>query len=557
MGRTGSDETVDHAFQAVRAAPDYCLSIVREGRAPFTIVLPAGALSVGREAQADLCLKSRSLSRLHFAVAVAHDGVTVRDLGSRNGTFVDGAPIADAPAPLTVGAEVVAGDVHSTLLRRANLPHGARPFVSLAGLESQLPTSLATHVAALELEPAVDASPAALQVLSQLPPDATLAIVSDDTLLVAASSTTLEWLRGALGPRARRFVVRPIDRVSGATALLRELEAPGAVPPEQDDLPPAFRYPSLRPLHDTLRKIAPRGISVLVHGETGTGKEVVARELHRLSRRSGPLVAVNTAALPETLIESELFGHERGAFSGAQAAKAGLIESSDRGTLFLDEIGELSLPLQAKLLRVLEDQSVRRVGATSERKIDLRVVAATHQDLEALAREKKFRQDLLYRLNGAVVTLPPLRERRGEIGPLAQRLAADLSGERSAAPPSIDPAAIAALEAYAWPGNVRELKHVLERALAFADDGVVRLEHLPATVAGSAGPSVHAGAAAAAAASAPAAGDVRSTVRDFERDRILDALRQTGGNRTRAAELLGLPRRTLVYKLSKLKLDEE
>ena len=455
MARRLPEETVERAYSPSHQASALCLSVAVESQKSFAVVLPVGeVLSVGRDPEAGLTIDSPSLSRLHFAIEVRGDGATVRDLGSRNGTLLDGARLGDAPVPLPFGSEVIAGDGRFSLVRRASLPSGAEVWEPLA-------------------------------------------------------------------------------------------TAPARSEVDDADVPAAFRYPSLRKIHGDLRRIAPRPISVLLNGETGTGKEVLAREIHRLSKRTGPLVAVNTAALPEALIESELFGHERGAFSGAQAAKAGLIETADKGTLFLDEIGELPLPLQAKLLRVLEEQTVRRVGANSERKVDLRVVSATHQDLEALAREKKFRQDLLFRLNGALVVIPPLRARRGEIGSLAEHLLATLSGDTR--PPKIDAAALAVLEAYSFPGNVRELKQVLARALAFADAGVIEVAHLPEALTQ---------AAAAKAGDRPGT-DVRSSVRDFERERIEAALREAGGNRTRAAEILGLPRRTLVYKLSKMRLSEE
>ncbi len=458
MAKRPPEVTVDHAYALDRRASELCLSVARESQEPFLVVLPiVGTVAIGRDPDATLSIDSPSLSRLHFALELEGDVARVRDLGSRNGTLVDGRVVGDAPEPLALGAEILAGDVRFAVLRAATLPSAARPV--------SLPLR----------PPVVEAEPTA----------------STDA-----------------------------------------------------SVPPAFRYPSLAKVHADLRRIAPRSISVLIRGETGTGKEVVAREIHRLSGRTGPLVAVNTAALPENLVESELFGHERGAFSGALTTKAGLIETADKGTLFLDEIGELSLPLQAKLLRVLEDRAVRRVGATVERKVDIRVVAATHQDLEQLGREKKFRQDLLFRLDGASVVLPPLRSRRGEIGPLANGLLADLGSPAA----RLDPAALALLEAHDFPGNVRELRHVLERALAFADADVIMPEHLPATIREAGG---------AARTAERGATDVRSSVKDFERERILEALRTTGGNRTKAGELLGLPRRTLVYKLSKMKLDEE
>ena len=552
MARRGADETVDRAYVLGDRTPALGLSVAREGFEPFVVILPAsGAVSVGRDAQAELTITSPSLSRLHLVVEVAGDQATVRDLGSRNGTLLGGTSVGELPVALPVGAELVAGDVRLTLLPLASLPSLARPLLLLGALEAELTAGGGfAAVTVLELAAPFNRGRPVFDVLAQLPLTSRVAAIDDTTLVVAVADASLAgWLLGALASRGANVAKHATREVASGSAfsvpaLLRALAGVIADDRDASEVPPAFQYPSLRRVHHDLRKIAPRPISVLVTGETGTGKEVVAREIHRLSGRTGPLVAVNTAALPENLIESELFGHERGAFSGAQTAKAGLIEAADKGTLFLDEIGELSLPLQAKLLRVLEDLSVRRVGATTERKVDLRVVAATHQDLGALAAEKRFRQDLLFRLNGATVHLPPLRDRPGEIAALASGLLASL-GAAGAPAPTLDPSALAALESYAWPGNVRELKHVLERAVAFADGGVMTVEHLPPSVLQSVSPS------------RGAAGDVRATVKDFERERILEALRAADGNRTRAAEILGLPRRTLVYKLSKMKLDDE
>ncbi|MDI3286048.1 sigma 54-interacting transcriptional regulator [Polyangium sp. 15x6] len=559
MDRKPPQQTEDHAYAARPRETRLCLTVALGPQKPFVVVLPPdGAVSVGRDPQASLGLANPTLSRLHFALDGLAGDVTVRDLGSRNGTLLEGARLGEAPVSLPLGAEIIAGEGRFSLIRRTSLPHGARAFELVAGFEVGLVALRAAGkspvtIAAVELSAPFHESPDALTVFAQLPPEALLGLVSDTTLLLAApSATAAAWLVDALAQRgvaASRHATLLLtdDRTDAVPRILRQLHAapPSSAAEDDHDVPPAFRYPSLRKIHADLRRIAPRPISVLVTGETGTGKEVVAREIHRLSRRKGPLVAVNTAALPEALIESELFGHERGAFSGALGAKAGLLETADKGTLFLDEIGELPLALQAKLLRVLEEQSVRRVGANVERKVDLRIVAATHQDLEGLVRERRFRQDLLFRLNGALVLLPPLRERRDEIPALARHLLAELT---NGSPPLLSASAQSALSGYTFPGNVRELKQMLSRALAFADHGVIEVEHLPQTVKPS---------SCVEATERHAAADVRASVRDFERDRIVEALAQAGGNRTRAAEILGLPRRTLLYKLSKMRLSQE
>jgi DNA-binding NtrC family response regulator len=276
-------------------------------------------------------------------------------------------------------------------------------------------------------------------------------------------------------------------------------------------------------------------LPVLITGESGTGKELVARALHETSGR-GRFVAINCAALPENLLESELFGHVKGAFTGADRDRPGLFESAHGGTLFLDEIGELPPLLQPKLLRALEDGVVRRVGATSERIVDVRVIAATNRDLEQLVQDKTFREDLFWRLNVLHVHVPPLRERTADIPLLAEHFAA---GRR------IAPDAMALLTAYAWPGNVRELRNAIERAGALSATGEIHADDLPARVQD----------AARATAVITGASRRQLPLRELEREYILEVLRSTGGNKTRAAEILGLDRKTLYRKLEEYRLE--
>ncbi len=291
-----------------------------------------------------------------------------------------------------------------------------------------------------------------------------------------------------------------------------------------------------------LRKVAPQKTTVLVTGESGTGKELVARALHELSPRAAlPFVAVNCGAIPAELIESELFGHVRGAFTDATRTRKGLAEEADGGTLFLDEIGELPVGLQVKLLRFLEDEEVRPLGDVRARRVDVRVVAATGRDLRRAVEAGQFREDLLYRLDVVGVRLPPLRERREDIPALAAhflarhaRLRPELTGVR------LSDDAREALLAHRWPGNVRELEHALERAVVLAEGPLIREEDLPDT--------------ARAAPPAPASHDhgtfsVKRETRALEVRLIRAALEQTGGNRTRAAELLELSYRALLYKI--------
>ena len=301
---------------------------------------------------------------------------------------------------------------------------------------------------------------------------------------------------------------------------------------------------------DVVAKVAPYTTTVLVTGPSGTGKEVLARELHRLSPRAErAFVAVNCAAIPEALLESELFGHMRGAFTGAVGDHRGLFEEASGGTLFLDEIGELPAPLQAKLLRALQDGEIRRVGDRSTRRVDVRVVAATARDLAAEAAAGRFREDLFYRLNVVAITLPPLADRPEDIPPLIGAMLTRHCARLGAARPDIEPDAMRALLDYGWPGNVRELSNVIERALVLARDGVIRRADLPPALLG---PAPVRGAAP------PPGSDLSLKLHEghMEASVIAEALQRAHGNRREAAELLGISVRTLFYKLKQLGIGE-
>lgn len=296
--------------------------------------------------------------------------------------------------------------------------------------------------------------------------------------------------------------------------------------------------PPMRELQRLIDKAAPSDRPVLILGESGTGKELVARALHRRSPRSNAMmVTVNCAALPETLLESEFFGHEKGSFTGATATKQGLFETADGGTLFIDEIGELPLVLQAKLLRTLEDGSFRRVGSVQSRRAHVRLIAATNRDLAQEVAEKRFREDLYYRLNVLTLRLPPLRERTGDLRSLVCRfLGPDWD---------IEPQAMAAIERYRWPGNVRQLINAIERAKILGDDGVVRWIDLPEEVAG-----VGLDHAAVDAGRIPSLTEF-DDLDSIQRTKIVEILRRERGNKSRAANVLGIARRKLYRLLEK------
>jgi transcriptional regulator with PAS, ATPase and Fis domain len=309
--------------------------------------------------------------------------------------------------------------------------------------------------------------------------------------------------------------------------------------------------PQVKRLYENLALVAASSLTVLVLGETGVGKELAAEAVHRLSPRSaGPLVKINCASLPESLLESELFGYERGAFTGAARRKQGYFEAAHHGTLFLDEIGEMPLGLQAKLLRVLERRAIIRVGATAEVEVDVRIVAATNRDLEGEVARGAFREDLYYRVSGFTVMVPPLRDRPGEIVPLAQRFLRGFAAELGQAAPELSEAAVRALQAHSWPGNVRELRNTMERALALHTAGVIEVSHLSDRV------REGARAPRAAPPSAAVVADLGSQVAALERSAIAAALESCGGNQTQAARVLGITRRALLYKLDKLGLRD-
>jgi DNA-binding NtrC family response regulator len=381
-----------------------------------------------------------------------------------------------------------------------------------------------------------------------------------------------------------RRAVAPGDLVRIGIALLviqtrrpARVDSPSRLPSlaPRSDGPAVLLDPEMKRAYDIAQRAAQSGVSVLITGETGSGKEIFADTIHRRSnRKNRAFLRLNCAALPESLLESELFGHERGAFTGANVAKAGLLESTDQGTVFLDEVGEMPLTTQAKLLRVLEERSILRVGATKPRPIDVRFIWATNRDLRAEARAGRFRNDLYYRIAGVEFKIPPLRQRRIEIEPLARHFLTEFCNRSGLPVPELSPGAIAALNDYSWPGNVRELKNVLERAPFLCDSGPITSLHIPSDE-----PDLDAGllrademeatdvVGPARQQTAPAPTN-RSSVAPFhdpglgfaridhnaERQRIQRALDQCAGNQTRAAVVLGLSRRTLVNRLGQLSL---
>ncbi len=360
----------------------------------------------------------------------------------------------------------------------------------------------------------------------------------------------------AMKAGALDFVTKPFDREE----ILYTVKKALAEARHAEKTPPTARVsagfvgtaPAMKEVHDLIRRAAASTATVLVRGESGTGKELVARAIHDASARAkAPFVKIHCAALPDTLLESELWGYEKGAFTGASSRKPGRVELADGGTLFLDEIGDITPATQVKLLRLLQDREMERLGSIETLKVDIRFVAATHRDLEAMIPKAEFRADLFYRLNVVPIVLPPLRGHPEDVEPLAVHFC-KIFGAAAAKPDAVlESGALALLRAQSWPGNVRELQNFVERLVVLSDGP--RLSE--ADVERELSRTPPATTSPALGASAPAAGSTLESQRQkTERDAIQNALRQAGNNRTVAARLLGISRRTLYHKLDELGL---
>jgi DNA-binding NtrC family response regulator len=298
--------------------------------------------------------------------------------------------------------------------------------------------------------------------------------------------------------------------------------------------------PAMQAVFDLVKRVAPSNASVVIAGESGTGKEVVAHAIHDLSpRKDKPFVALNCSAIPATLIESELFGYERGAFTGAEQRRLGNFELAHEGTLFLDEIGDLPLELQAKFLRVIEDRKFRRLGGRAEVEVDVRVICATHRDLKEEIRQGRFREDLYFRLHVFTIQLPPLRDRREDVPLLVQHFIEKFNAETGKRVQGVAPGALAILRGYAWPGNIRELRNTVERAMILVDGEVIGEEQLP--------PDMQASLPEAATLRMP----LGIPLDRVEKEYILASLQKSGGNKARTAEALGISEKTLYNKLNR------
>lgn len=535
-----------------------------------TILHPGAALIVGRDESSSLPLEVPTVSRRHARLVVDIDGrLTIEDLESANGTSVTGRPVRPGQSEeVSMGDVLRLGDVLGTAYRGA-----ANALAPISSSQADFEQALE---AALELQRSNDAAGFAIcgfegEAVASVAERIRALVVPSGRVLVAdarrlvcllRSSSNADagaWARVVAGvlsaddePLVPSVVIAPRDGTTTKALLDRVLERGASARPQPARPPLPTGAPligaRMRPVFDLVRRVATTTTSVLILGETGAGKEVVARTIHGQSARAkGPFVALNCAALPELLLEGELFGYERGAFTGAAQAKAGLIESANGGTLFLDELGELPLSTQSKLLRVLEDRAVLRLGSLKPRDVDVRLLAATNRNIKDEIAAKRFRADLYYRLAGLTIHVPPLRERREEIDFLVDLFARRAAEALDRPTPRFTPEVMDALRMHAWPGNVRELRNAVDRLVLLSGDGSTSMDHLPDDVRSRPptraedGPSL----------TSDAAPSLASELAEIERARVLDALRQCAGNQTRAAKMLGITRRVLVRRLER------
>jgi DNA-binding NtrC family response regulator len=378
---------------------------------------------------------------------------------------------------------------------------------------------------------------------------------ADTTTLLLTAQGTVETAVEAMKEGAYDYLTKPVDiqrlkilldKIVERLETLREVKSLRRQLREHGTFGSMIgNSPEMRKIYQVVEQAAPTSASVLITGESGTGKELVAQTIHQLSPRAAfQFIAINCAAIPETLLESEIFGHEKGAFTGAADRRQGCFELADRGTLFLDEIGEMTPATQVKLLRVLQEQKFRRLGGRAEQSVDVRIIAATNADPVEAVRQGKLREDLFYRLNVFSLRLPPLRERKEDLPLLIQSFINEFNARNQKVVAGVEHEAMRLLEQHAWPGNVRELRNVIERATILAPGQFIEAKHLPPVVEGDVPSSREAPMALAAGI----------TVEEAERRLIMMTLAHTRDNKTRAAEILGISLKTLHNKLNKLRL---
>jgi DNA-binding NtrC family response regulator/pSer/pThr/pTyr-binding forkhead associated (FHA) protein len=525
--------------------------LVRDDEGTRVVDVPEGrTILFGRTPDAGVRIDDTRASRRHAQVQRVGEEIVVTDLGSRNGTKVNGRRLRDESATVTGGDVIRIGGTEAIVATAEGRSHGTEGDHVGGRLDGEIARVVKTGgratLARIDIDLEIHEDPLAsiaerlgsMDLVEERGEGEYAVLLEEDDSNVAqerlraveAPGIVVTWVRiPDQGTRAADLWARTRG---GATEAVVTDTGEGVVVADA----------SMVEVFELGRKLAAVQTTVLILGETGVGKEVIAEQIHRWSdRASSPFVRLNCASLPETLLESELFGHERGAFTGADRRKIGYMEAAQGGTLFLDEIGELPLTVQVKLLNVLENREVRRLGGTQELPIDVRVISATHRDLQAEVQASRFREDLFYRLSAFTLNVPPLRERQAEIALLAEMFARDASRRAHRDPPTIDGTALAALVRHPWPGNVRELRNAMEHAVVLADQGRIGIEHLPESIR----------RRDAALPSSPSGVSVKDKLASLEKRSLEEALRAENGNQTRAAKRLGLSRRALIYKMEK------
>jgi len=584
------------------------LLIYHQSGTQVTTLTEGQKLSIGRDPQADVTINDQGLSRRHASFEVIGGEVWVEDLGSTNGTLLNGEPIKRAR--LSVADEAAMGAVTASI--HVLLPLDVHKYgldshdqlVSLLEHEVERGRTFDRPLALLMLRP-LDApdgdmaenAPVLREHLRRVD---RMALYSDDTVEILLPEVSREaavqlarTLIEAIGEHALACGVAVLpesgtvaDRLlDGCREALRRASAHEPVQIAADDTPRwgeegeppvadglVVRSPAMREVYDTIQRLANSVIPVLLIGETGTGKEVLARQIHGSGGRADKRMAsINCGAIPATLVESVLFGHEKGAFTGATQSSKGIFEEADGGTVLLDEVGELSASAQAALLRVLESKEITRVGSNREITVDVRIIAATNRDLEAMCQQEKFRWDLYYRLNAMTLKVPPLRERPEEIGPLAELFMRHANAANGCSIAGINGDAMRLLHQYPWPGNVRELRNAIERAVVIARGETITAKDLPQRVREVGGeprpltgphvvveraPDLRRtppGPTHPVTPVAPTGADTldyKQRMQRYEAELILDALRRCNWNRTEASQLLNMPVRTLSHKIN-------
>jgi len=596
--RSGDDSETIERRRGDAGGGELCLLVSAEGLLRAHPLPERGEVSLGRGSGNTIRIEHPSVSRRHAVLRVGNT-LEIEDLNSANGVRVhDRAVPRQGRAPVAVGEAIEIGEV-LLVVRRTTAPARPRRLWPHGYFEGRVEEQCARAERSGEtfavlrlgievpppggvIEEAFSVTLRALDVLALYAPgEYEVLLVDIDAVEAERALRRLVAYVEQRGGRLRvGMAVYPRDASTPEAMIARACDAVRGLADGNagDDDPEASVSRAMRSVYEFVEQVAASDISVLILGETGVGKEVMSERIHRLSpRHKGPFVKLHCASFSDSLLESELFGHEKGAFTGALAAKPGLLETGQGGTVLLDEIGELSLPTQVKLLRVLEERKVLRIGALTARSIDVRFIAATNRDLDAEVARGRFRLDLYYRLNGVSLMIPPLRERPEEIESLARRFIRQASARMQRREvPQLSPEALERMLKYSWPGNIRELRNTIDRAVLLCGRDPIRVEHLPTEKMGATLPAVPRAVAAddtgsvafdstesthrvprlpigdvAPTATPPPAaeGGLAERIDALERQQILEALDRCAGNQTRAAKMLGISRGKLVARL--------